>query len=100
MITPAQVVGSGMLGASSMALIEQAADGVNSSFYGQLGLAGVGLAMFLFFDRRERAAIAARNDERRTSDKAKDDRIAHLEAQLAAKTEDLITELKRRNGHG
>jgi len=83
-----------------MALVEQAADGVNSSLLAQIGISSVGLAMFLFFDRRERAAIAARNDERRVSDKAKDDRIAHLEAQLAAKTEDLIAELKRRHEHG
>ena len=100
MISPTQMVGSGMIGASTMALIEQAGQGVNSSFYGQLGIATAGLAMFLFFDKRERAAIAARNDERRTSDKAKDDRIAHLEAALQAKTEELIAELKRRNGHG
>ena len=100
MISPTQMVGSGMLGASMMAIVDQAASGVDSSLYGQLGIAAAGLAMFLFFDKRERAAIAARNDERRASDKAKDDRIAHLEAALQAKTEELIAELKRRNGHG
>ena len=98
MITPTQVVGSGMIGASIMGIVEQAStSGLDSSLYGQLGIAAFGLSAFLFFDKRERNAINARNDERRVADKAKDDRIAHLEAALQVKTDELITELKRRN---
>ena len=97
MITPIQVVGSGMMGASMMGIVDQAASGVDSSLYGQLGIAAFGLSAFLFFDKRERNAITARNDERRAADKAKDDRIAELEKQLQTKTEELIAELKRRN---
>ena len=96
MITPAQLVGSSWLGASSVTIAQDAAQGIDSSLYGQIGIAAVGLSMFLFFDKRERNAIATRNDERRASDKAKDDRITQLEAALERTTIDLITELKRR----
>jgi len=97
MITPVQIVGSGMLGASIMGIVDQAASGVDSSLYGQLGIAAFGLSAFLFFDKRERSAIIARNDERRAADKAKDDRIEQLEKALQAKTDELIAELKRRH---
>jgi len=55
----------------------------------------VGVAVFMFFDRRERATLAIRNTERRDADVAKDERIKQLEEDLAHKTAELIEELRK-----
>lgn len=59
---------------------------VNDGATPSLGLQGIllgsGVALFLFFDRRERKAQDVRNAERRSADEAKDKQIEQLRTEV------------------
>ena len=65
-----------------------------------LGLQGIllggGIAVFVFFDRRERKAAQERNLERREADEAKDDRIKELEDKVDRLTQRIFDMLQER----
>jgi hypothetical protein len=98
------VVGA-TVGASAMMMVSQAVQGESGPSIGVQGaLLGAGIALFVFFDRRERSAAERRrqeradaererNMERRVADEAKDKRLRELEERVEYLTQRLFDAL-------
>lgn len=91
------LVMGGTLGASAMMLAQNVVEqGGTPTIVVQGALLSAGVAMFVFFDRRERAAQNQRNLERREADLAKDKEIGELRAQVRALYDQLLREREDR----
>lgn len=77
------LVAGGTIGASLGMIAQQVVDGATPSLAVQGVLLGFGVALFVFFDRRERTAVKERNLERREADEAKDREIDELRKEVA-----------------
>ena len=79
------------LGASAAVFVAQLVEDNGEPSVGVQGaIVGAGIAVFVFFDRRERKASQERNLERRAADEAKDARIAELEDRVEHLTQRLF----------
>lgn len=77
------LVAGGTLGTGVGMLAQQIVDdGGTPTIAVQGVLLSVGVALFVFFDRRERAAQRERNMERREADVKKDEEIERLRAEV------------------
>ncbi len=78
------LVMGGTVGASIGIMAQQVVDsGASPSLAVQGVLLGFGIAVYVWFDRRERAAMRERNLERRQADEAKDREIEQLRTEVA-----------------
>lgn len=89
-------VGSG-IGLFAQQLVE---DGASPSLAVQGVLLGFGVALFMFFDRRERASIKERNLERREADEAKDRELDQLRTEVRELHERIIRILRGEHDAG
>lgn len=73
-------------------------DGATTPIGVQTILLSGAIAVFLFFDRRERQALKERNDERRAADVRKDHLIESQAAKIEELQRELVKLLKERRG--
>lgn len=88
--------------ASATTYIAQSAvtDGLDPTTGWAGGIVIAGVAVFLFFDRREQVRRKEENSQRRAEDEKKDQKIRDLEAEVQRLNETIRDDLRRRLDEG